>query len=462
MLLIRPSHAFISAVKALLLMFLGIAVLVAPSVAGATLLDANAAVPMQNDNPPLFLPVVTYGLGGLSPQTFTVADVNGDGVADLVVADCQPVGLASCGNLGSSAEGAVTVFPGNGDGTFGTPLSYDPGTANANSVEVADVNLDGKPDLVVAACGFSGTPQCGNSDGGVISVMLGNGDGTFQQGTIYSSGGISAISVKVADMNGDVIPDIIVASIFDTYYNAKSGVVAVLLGKGNGTFSTAVAYSSGQVGATAVAVADLNGDHVLDVAVSNGACPDTSVANCAGVLLGNGDGTLQPVASYLSGGGEVTSIAIADVNGDLRPDLLLTNWCTSSCVNTAGVLLGNGDGTFQPVLTYATGGNGAWWVAVADVNGDDKLDLVVANQCTGVNFCLTSKGTIGVLLGNGDGTFQTASSYDPGGHSTSFIATADVNGDAKPDVLVANPSRPPEDAGSVGVLLNNKNPFDVT
>ena len=164
---------------------------------------------------------------------------------------------------------------GNGNGTFAMPVTYDSGAANANSVEVADVNLDGKPDLVVAECGPSGTPECGYADGGVVSVLLGNGDGTFQPAMTYSSGGISATSVRVADVNGDDKPDIVVASVFDTVYNSKSGVVGVLLGKGNGTLQKVLTYPSGEVGTTSVAVADVNGDNKLDLVVSNDDCPDT-------------------------------------------------------------------------------------------------------------------------------------------------------------------------------------------
>jgi FG-GAP-like repeat len=412
-----------------------------------------------HSNTSLFLPVVTYDLGNLSPQSLTVADVNGDGIPDLVVASCQPISAPSCGNLGESAEGRIIVLLGNGDGTFGAPLTYDSGTANANSVEVADVNLDGKPDLVVASCGPSGTQQCGGPDGGVVSVLLGNGDGSFQSAITNRSGGISATSVKVADVNGDGKPDIIAANVFDTYYNAKSGTVGVLLGNGDGTFSSVVPYSSGRVGATSVAVADVNADDKLDAIVGNGACPNTTDAECVGVLLGNGDGTFQPVITYKSGGGEVTSVAVGDVNGDSKPDLVVTNWCVA-CANTVGVLLGNGDGTFHPAFTYSTGGSEAWSVALADVNGDDRLDLLVANQCTSNIYCTDSNGSVGVLLNLGQG-FQSAIKYSPGGHYTSFLVAADINGDRKPDVLVANRALLPDVRGSIGVLLNNT-PFCIS
>jgi hypothetical protein len=124
-------------------------------------------------------------------------------------------------------------------------------------------------------------------------------------------------------------------------------------------------------------------------------------------------------------------VQVADVNGDGKPDIVLANWCVigNVCVNgTVGVLLGKGDGTFQSAVTYSSGGNNANSVAVADVNGDGKLDILVAN---------VNSGTVGVLLGNGDGTFQTAITYGSGGEFVISVAVADINGDGKPDLVVA-------------------------
>jgi hypothetical protein len=110
-----------------------------------------------------------------------------------------------------------------------------------------------------------------------------------------------------------------------------------------------------------------------------------------------------PVVVYGSGGYEAFSVAVADVNGDGKPDLLVANYSDSSGLNpTVGVLLGNGDGTFQASVTYSSGGYGALSVTVADVNGDGKPDVLVANACG--NSCSSANGSVGVLLGNDDGT----------------------------------------------------------
>ena len=126
-----------------------------------------------------------------------------------------------------------------------------------------------------------------------------------------------------------------------------------------------------------------------------------------GVLLGNGDGTFQAAVTYGTGGIYADSVAVADVNGDGKLDLVAENYGS----NNVGVLLGNGDGTFQTAVTYGSGGAYPYSVAVADVNGDGKPDIVVANS---------GSSNVGVLLGNGDGTFQTAVAYGSGGSGASI------------------------------------------
>ena len=176
-------------------------------------------------------------------------------------------------------------------------------------------------------------------------------------------------------------------------------------------FAPAVAYNSGGIDADSIAVADVNGDGKPDLVVVDACAVYGSCTPLVGVLLGNGDGTFQPVVTYSSNdgaAGEAFSVAVADVNGDGKPDLIVAN------SDVLGVLLGNGDGTFQPAVTYGSGG--AHSVAATDVNGDGKPDLVVVIPCSNGSTC--GDGLVGVLLGNGDGTFQTAATYGSGGNQT--------------------------------------------
>jgi hypothetical protein len=191
-----------------------------------------------------------------------------------------------------------------------------------------------------------------------------------------------------------------------------------------------------------IAVADVNGDGKSDLVVANG-------GSTVGVLLGNGDGTFQPVVTLDSGGDGLISVTVADVNNDGKPDVVVAHNLTKG---TVGVLLGNGDGSFQPAVTYDSGGDGPFWhfgvnsLAVADVNGDSKPDLLVANDR-----CAFGHPCVGVLLGKGDGTFQpavTSGCHGKMANGGNALAVADLNHDDRPDVVL-------EGAWELCLLLGN-------
>jgi hypothetical protein len=224
----------------------------------------------------------------------------------------------------------------------------------------------------------------------------------------------------------------------DCSHNATIGV---LIGNGDGTFQKAKTYDSGGLGGTAaLVVADVNGDGKPDILVGN-YCPGSCTGNGSfGVLLGKGDGTFQPTVTYtLTGVGGVEDIAVADLNGDGKPDLVIVG-------NGIDAWLNKGNGTFQFSASYPTTGNTSQ-VLVTDLDGDGKLDFIDIN--------LTS-GTADARLGNGDGTFQSLQTFKLGGSQISWGTIADINGDGRPDLISANwctPSCTGLD-GSVGVLLN--------
>ncbi len=288
------------------------------------------------------------------------------------------------------------------------------------SVAIGDFNGDHKLDLVVA-----------NSDNHAkvhrtVSVLLGNGDGTFQPQVQYGTGN-GAVSVAVGDFNGDGKLDIVTANLHDSAVN-------VLLGNGDGSFQPSVEYGTLQR-PWSVAIGDFNGDGKLDLAV---ACGNSD--GRVSVLLGNGDGSFQASVNYAIGTSP-HSIAVGDFNGDGRPDLVVANPRS----DTVSVLIGKGDGTFSAHVDYGTDGT-PYSVAVADFNHDGKLDLATANY----GYFGGGK-SVSVLLGNGDGTFQAHADYPTNGDSQG-VAVGDFNNDGNPDLVAANYAL---GGDTVSVLLGN-------
>lgn len=404
---------------------------------------------------------VNYSLSG-NIQTLAAADLNGDGKLDLVAS------LA-----GTSAN--ISVLLGNGDGTFGIPINYTSGLLSiyGASIAVADLNGDGKLDLALT-----------NSEApaNAVGILLGNGDGTFQNPPLLYSAGLLPAAIVSLDVNGDGKTDLAVAGGYgvlsyfslttlinrgdgtfpnpiaypvlqfpysavigdfngDGYLDIAStsltltGGVSVLLGKGDGTFQAHLDSSTGQ-SPTAIATGDFNGDHTADLVVAD----STATGELLSTLIGNGDGTFQNTISQ-SVSGTLRSLAVGDFNGDGKLDVA----AVIDGTNAVSIFLGNGDGSFAVPVQYPTGpmllSPPYHNVLVADFNGDGKLDLGVA----------TDNG-IAILLGNGNGTFQpftlipSLTSFDPG---DDLLALADFNGDGKPDVVKATQT------GMVNVALGN-------
>lgn len=383
------------------------------------------------------LTATTAGAGGMAAPTGTVSFVNQSSGNAVLASAALGTGTSSLGFLNSAtpatggqpqfviatdlngdgkpdliaanAQGnSLTVLLGNGDGTFTAAAS--PATGQQPTyVAVGDFNADGKPDLAIT-----------NYLDGTVSILLGNGDGTFTPAsTPVLETEMEPSAIVAGDFNGDGILDLAVT----TY-----GEVTVFLGLGDGTFTYAGGAETGYGPNDSLVAADFNGDGKLDLAVTNFA------GNSVSILLGNGDGTFTATASPSTGTGP-TAIAAGDFNGDGKPDLAVTN-------NTAGgvtLLLGNGDGTFTAAASPQVGvlPNG---VAVADVNGDGKADLLVANS---------GNNSVSVLLGNGDWTFTAAATTPATGAGPSWIAAADFNGDGFADFATVN-----QTGQTVSVLLS--------
>jgi len=352
----------------------------------------------------VILPVGDNGTLGaaerfLAPSgTAVVADVNGDGAQDIVVTDYN--------------GDAVSVLLNNGSGVFPVP-AYATGKA-PGAVALGDVNGDGKLDMVIA----NGSLYAFESPDNTVSVLLGNGNGTFQPRVDYPSGN-TPFSIAVGDLNGDGKADVVAA-------NYGDNTVSVFLAKASGALAAKVDYPTASSPGSVV-IGDFNGDGKPDLAVS------AAAVNVVSILLGNGDGTFRPKVDYPTDIGPIT-LVVGDFNGDGKLDLATAN----VYFGTVSVLLGNGDGTFAPHVEYGAGGP-AWSLAVGDFNGDTKTDIAVVDgglYCPKPDECTTGSG-LGVLLGRGDGTFQPAVMYGTEG-GPSDIVVADFNADGKLDLAVAN------------------------
>ncbi|HZQ21338.1 MAG TPA: FG-GAP-like repeat-containing protein [Terriglobales bacterium] len=318
------------------------------------------------------------------PVAIAIGDFNHDGKLDIAVTPYL-----------SSAQ--ISVMLGKGDGTFQTPTNYAV-EQEPEGIATGDLNGDGNLDLVV-------TNLLSNS----ISVLLGNGDGTFQPARHISLHG-SPEKVALADLNNDGNLDIVVVD----------QAVTTILGTGDGNFHSLVDNRSFGGFVTALTVGDFNHDGNMDVAI----CGSFKTSDAAGVLLGNGDGTLQPAVNYLVGFSP-QSIVTADFNRDGNLDLAVAALIGGAFY----VLPGNGDGTFRAGSAYAAGF--PTWLAVGDFNRDGIPDVVVATSYT---FLV---GEITPFLGNGDRTFVAGPNVGTG-KEPAYVATGDFNGDKLPDVLVAD------------------------
>lgn len=329
-------------------------------------------------------------------------------------------------NLNEEDTLMVSVLLGNGDGTFADPLNYDLPPAEfqtPTAIIAADLDGDGNPDVATTATG--------NSD--ALVVLLNNGDGTFANPVSYNPvlSQDYPLAVTAADFNEDGKTDLAVAFLFE---NNSGGNLSVFMGRGDGTFEDPVPFDTATDEPTSLASADFNGDSIADLAATSQG-DDGDGPSEVSVLLGRGDGTFNSAQIYAVGTSPQFVIT-PDLDGDGRPDLVTANYAA----NNISVLMSNGDGTFRSAANYGAGtGSAPYSVAPGDFDGDGKMDLVTANS---------GSNGISVLPGNGDGTFAAPESY-AADQGTSFVGVSDFNGDEKPDVVAANAT-----SNDISILLN--------
>lgn len=290
---------------------------------------------------------ISLQVNGREPEVAATGDFNNDGFADIVTAN-------------SSTPGNISILLGGGNVSFSTVPALITVGNEPHSVVVADLNKDGRADLVTT-----------NVASGNISVLLGAGNGTFSAPVGYNAGAGTA-AATIGDFNGDGKVDIAAA-------NLNANTVSILVGNGLGGFSapTNVAVGNSPYG---IVSGDFNGDGKLDFATAN----DSDVS----IVLGNGNGTFNAAKSFAVGKG-VSAIATADLNGDKVLDIVTSNFDS----NDASILIGKGDGTFNSEVYFSVG-EGPFGVAIGDVNGDGKPDLVTPNIKAGNASVLLNQTTL--------------------------------------------------------------------
>lgn len=312
----------------------------------------------------------------------------------------------------------VSVLLGNGDGTFQAAVSYPVGT-EPTAITTVDLNGDGSQDIAVA-----------DEIGKTIAVLInnGNGTGTFKPAVLYPAG-MAPRGIVAGDTRGIGIQDLVVA-------NNLGGDVTVFLGNGDGTVQAGVNYLA-HTNPKSVALKDFNNDGHLDIACANHNTNDVSI------LLGNGDGTFQAPVQYAVGA-DPRHVLVEDFNKDGKWDLATANGGES----TVSILYGNGDGTFQPQIKY-NASTSPRWLAIADYNADGFADIATSNY---------NAKNISVLLGTGTTAAGTAflapQNYIVGNNPTG-LAAGDLNGDGLPDIAVTVGGLPTAPNTVMAVLLNN-------
>ena len=339
-----------------------------------------------------FTPSTQFPSGGSNPHGVVAADLNGDGRRDLVAA-----------NAGSSSVGVLLA---NTAGGFSAAVTFATGAA-PKAVAAGRLDGDTTIDLVTS-----------NQDSNSVSVLKGRGDGTFTPRTDYAAC-TGAHETTLADFDADGDLDLAVAC-------WGGSVISVLRNNGSGAFTAPATYGSG-ANPHSIVNADFNGDGRADVAVANRG------GNNVGVLTGRGDGTLNAVATYPVGAGP-HSIRAGDLNGDGRVDLVTAN----DLADTVSVLLSRGDGTFDGARNSATG-RVPKGVAVTDVDTDGRLDVITANTADDYPSGVLNPGgnEVSVLLGDGTGGLATPVSYTVG-HTPFAVQPADLDGDGRDELITAN------------------------
>jgi hypothetical protein len=379
-----------------------------PDIAVTNIVASNIGILLGYGNG-TFAAQMTYSTGsGTAPYSIGLGDFNNDTRLDIVVANQD--------------SNSVGILMGYGDGTFANSITFFTGNdSQPHCLTVNDFNNDGRLDIAIA-----------NTDTYNVGVFLGNGDGTFASQKIFLTGpDAPPFGIVTGDFNKDGFIDIGVTIL-------NNSTVGILLGYGNGTFREVTKYAmgTGTNSLYSIALGDFNDDTRIDIVAAD------YNASQIGIFLGHGDGTFYIASTYSTGDNSFPrSVAVGDFNNDNLLDICVVD----SGIQKVGIFYGYSDGDFSTVVNYAIGDDLlAFILAVGDLNHDNKLDIVLANYYM---------DSVGVLLASGSEAFSSSTSFSMGINSVPCgIAIGDLNNDNRKDIAVVNTG-----TNNIGILLGNGN-----
>ena len=352
---------------------------------------------------PAIFPTRVYESGGERPSALALADLDRDGRLDVVVAN--------------RATNSVAVLRGDAWGGLGTPLAYPVAGQAPAALAIGDLDGDGFLDVLTA-----------NEEDATVSLLRGDARGTLEPAVTFATCGSKLAGIALGDVNGDGRIDVVVVC-------SVTANLCVLAGNARGGLDPPVSYETGGSYPTALALADVDLDGRVDVVVVNAG------SGTIGVLRQTRDGRLAPAEVHASGGDRPVSVAVGELTGDGRPDIAVANSYSASI----GVLAGNAQGSFDPPALV--GLNLPTFVAIDDVDGDGRADLVVT--CAQIS-------EVDVLRGTGTGGFSAPERASTGGSHPVAVATGDVTGDGRKDLVCAN-----EGSSRIGVVSGRSRGFDA-
>ncbi|CAF4246712.1 unnamed protein product [Rotaria sp. Silwood2] len=354
----------------------------------------NIAVILGNENGTFASEQLNDLPPSAGPVSLAVGDFNNDNISDIVVAN--------------SKDASISIFLGNGNGTFATYIDQSTVESSPVSIGVGDFNNDSRQDIVVA---FDWSD--------IIGIFIGIGNGSFEEQMSYTMPKDSfPVWVVVGDVNSDNMQDIAVA-------NFNDDSIGILLGNGNGTFKNVALYSTGKnSGPCSIAIGDINKDNSVDIVVAN-----RHIQN-VGIFFGYSNGTFFLEKTYMTGPGSMLmSVAVEDLNNDAVLDIVFSDF--GSGKGNIGVLYGLGNGKFLVPKIYSTGVNSdPSSITICDLDNDGRLDFIVSNS---------KKNNIGIMLRNGSEPLGKQTTFSTGNNSSPYsVIVSDFNNDDKLDIAVAN------------------------